>query len=249
MTAIVPYSKAIVPFSGQQIELAASNLRDFLKVIARYQILEEVSDFEQRYTGAEQEAVIDHRALIYWSNMGYSFDKAGADLMEDVKQSAPFHPDLHTDPQEFIDELLDMTTQSHMGQCKYIVEHIFPAAEELGMNLGNWLNHTTRYKMIEMVPEFRYCLELRDTGEIDAEEFNDRFRYCAAMSTRSISDIRKSKLKEPPDNFAFEEEELADGTWAWYISQLSESSRSWLIRRVQPYGRKIEVVYADRPED
>jgi len=207
-----------------------------------------VPDFRQQYNGAEQDAIITQRALKLYGLMSMAVEKAGGDLVEMFLTNGYSHPDLSGKPQDLIDEMMSQGYQGYLSQAQYLATRVFPQAQRYGIDLGNWMESTTKSKLREIVPEFRFLLD-----EVDASEEDRKTMFLALVhtSTLTISEIRQSKMINGPTDFVVEEVAEANG-YRWFLPWLTPDTRDWCYRRLQPYGRRqtiLEGEVGDRPED
>jgi hypothetical protein len=226
-----PQLKGIVPVSSQEITKRSHEARLLLRKAAEESLKAENPHLEQDYNGAEREGMISQRAAQLHSWMDIIWDVVGADLVDDLRTSGAYHPDLRSEPQELVNELFSRLSQDRMYQIRYVVNEVFPVLEQLGVSLPVLLNSTTKYKLAEVAPLFRQVLEEADEGERD-----DLLLAVAALSTKTMTEIREAKMPEGPKEFEIIERKTDTGV-EWQIPYLTPDTRDWLLRKAQPFGR------------
>lgn len=230
---VVRQPQNLIPLSAAELARAGDRIAQALLDAAEQSLEVENPSFREDFNGSEQQGMISQRALKLRNLMQFSLDAAGGELMERLRDKGAYHPDLRSDSQELVDELLSKVSQNRLYQSLYLVQTVFVKAEALGVNISSWLENTTTYKLIELAPEFRFVLE---APEIDEDERDDLFLQIVALTTKTMSEIREAKMVRGPKQFAIYEEEAGDG-YEWLLPAITRDTRSWLLRRVQPYGR------------
>jgi len=205
----------------------------------------EVPDFYESYNGAEREPIILQRALSLQQELKtsvvISVDTAGYLLAEKLRTVGAYHPDLHTDTQELVDQLVSKGEQGRQSQGWYCVNHIFPKAKELGIDINDWLRASSRWKLYELVPEFRFTLE---APEYTNTERIEHFVNLVELSKSTMSDIREAKQPTSPRPFRVYEYAAGgeEGGVEWNIPYMTHDTAVWANRKLQPYSRVAKGV-------
>jgi hypothetical protein len=231
--AKVPEVRDLIPVTAADLAEASDRIVHAVQEAARRSVEAELPTFRQDFSGAEQKAILAQRGLEILKLADISFEAAGGELLEQAEEALPFHPDPRGDPQELKDELMDGLSQRRKRQMLYIVRTALPFAERLGVNIQVWLNHTTKWKLLEMTPAFRQTLE---DSEISEEDRIERFLELVALCTRTTSEIRKARMLNGPEVFYILERATGNG-YEWHLSGLTKDTRNWLLRKAQPYAR------------
>jgi len=208
----------------------SQDARLVLRRAAEQSLKTENPRFEEEYNGAEREGMISQRAAQIHGWMNIIWDVVGADLIDDLRTTGAYHPDLRSDSQELVDELYSKLDQDRMYQMRFVVKEIFPRLEELNIRIPVLLNHATKYKLIEVAPLFRRVMEM------DEEERDNSLVAVAALSTKKLTEIRRAKMTTGPQSFVIYERHVDDEI-EWSIENLSQDTRDWALRRLQPYAR------------
>lgn len=227
----IPSSVQIIPWTEADLARSGTNLALALLKVAEVTLEQENVSWRNEYNGAERQAMISQRALKLHGLMELAMDAAGQELIESLKANGPYHPDIRGDSQELIDELVSRGTQKARQQGWYAVNVIFPKAEELGVNVSEWLQETSKWKLMYLVPDFRFVL---DDPEITEEERDGVFLNLIVLSTKRYTEIRGARQLHGPEEFIVVEHERGEG-FEWNIPYLSKDTRDFAYRKLTPW--------------
>ena len=246
-TAIVPFRVADL-LDVNKLGEESILLAQVLAHIAEQLILQEVPDFLQSYNGAEREPIVLQRALKLQQTLKaaavISMDAAGDRLAEELLVKGTYHPDLRSETQELIDEMVSRGERGRQGQGRFFVDHIFPQARAYGIDLNEWLSKSSRFKLYEMTPEFRDLLQEPLISDVERRE---QFMNFVEISTYTLSEIREIKQEFGPVPFKVYEYDTDDpeGGVEWNIPFMTHDTKVWAIRKLQPYCRVSQRVDND----
>lgn len=230
----IPRSIQIIPWTEADLAKSGTTLALALLKVAEVTLEQENVSWRNEYNGAERKAMVSQRALKLHGLMELAMDAAGQELIASLKETGPYHPDIRGDSQELIDELVSKGTQKARQQGWYIVNVVFPRAEELGVNVGEWIQETSKWKLMYLVPDFRFVL---GDNEITNEERDDIFLNLVVLSTKRYTEIRGARQLHGPEEFIVVEHERGEG-YEWNVAYLTKDTRDFALRKLQPWIKR-----------
>lgn len=227
----------LVPWNAKDLILTAHTMAEMITTAAAQELRQELDTFDKDYNGAEREAIIAQRALQKFSTISMAMDETGAVLIREMEEKGPYHPDLHGNVTELIDEIVSATDQHRCKMMQFMVEEVFTKAEEYGVDLQAWLSNTTTYKLIEVEPEFR---SLMGDTEMPEDIRKETFDFWHKKSQETITAIREARMLKPPQMFMVYQKEVEGGV-EWTIPWIEGETATWALRQLAPYARKEEI--------
>jgi len=252
---IVPLeATALVPHTEAQIAIASEHLANTILRVARHNLEESVDNFGEhsgrlppekrsKWNGAQETAMIAEEAVRVYGLVEIAFETAGEELNIHFNEVGGYHPDLRSDPQEFLDELQTRVAQNRMHQSAYFVHEVLPQARKYGVDVDAWLKGVYKYNLFEVMPFFRQLAEAEKlvdprTGEVTEltpENREAAFRGLVELSMKRQSEIRRVLMRSGPEEFSVIETGLEDGV-SWVIPHMTDDTSKWLLRRASPFG-------------